>query len=455
MGRHAASNGDDNQPETGVAIGRRRADSRPEAAAQLPTDTDGAMTMPRQSRAERRRGGQLPTPEDTAVRRPPERPGPVAPAGAGRRRTDVPPPVADTGPVTAVGGAPVVAGRPGVPPIPREVPAPATSRVPAMPAAAVPGRAPVPADATQRVDAGRPSRRPAAAPLPPDATQRVSGSAPAESAWGAASAPARPAAEPVAPARFEPDPEPAGMDRLAESRRRREALEEAGASVPVPEVAATLGGRAAQRAERQAADAARRKAEKAAGATRSGSVEAAPDEAGGVTRRLPRRAALGALAVVLVALTVLSVWSFATPGTQETSAQTPVASSAPAGAPSSVAPAPPVAEQVVPSPPEVPMGPVRAPITVLNSTAINGLAGDLGEQFSGGGWEVTGTGAYPGSDIAVTTVYFTAGDPVQEEAASQLIEQFPDLTGPAARFFEVPGQPAPGLVVVATGNWRP
>ncbi|MGY2079209.1 LytR C-terminal domain-containing protein [Modestobacter sp. SYSU DS0657] len=244
------------------------------------------------------------------------------------------------------------------------------------------------------------------------------------------------------------------MDRLTESRRRREALEEAGVSGRAPETAATVGGRAAQRAERQAADAARRKAEKGAGATRADSVDASPDGSGSATRRLPRRAALGALAVVLVALTVLSVWSFRSPGTQETSAQTPVTSSAPP-APSSAAPESTPAEQVVTAPPAAPVGPVRAPITVLNSTAINGLAGDLGEQFSGGGWEVAGTGGYPGSDIAVSTVYFTAGDPVQEEAASQLIEQFPELTGPAARFFEVPGQPSPGLVVVATGNWRP
>ncbi|OMQ12105.1 hypothetical protein A7K94_0221685, partial [Modestobacter sp. VKM Ac-2676] len=164
----------------------------------------------------------------------------------------------------------------------------------------------------------------------------------------------------------------------------------------------------------------------------------------------------GVLAVVLVALTVLSVWSFTTPETQETSARSPVTSSAPtASAPAAAAPETAVADQVLTTPPTVPVEPVRVPITVLNSTGINGLAGDLGEQFSGGGWGIAATGAYPGSDIAASTVYFTAGDPVQEAAASQLIEEFPELTGPAARFFDVPGQPAPGLVVVATGNWRP
>ncbi|MQA36295.1 hypothetical protein GCU49_22465, partial [Modestobacter roseus] len=253
------------------------------------------MTMPRQSRAERRREGQLPSAEETAVRRPPARPAPAAPVATGRRRSDAIPSV-QTGPATAVGGAPVVAGRPGVPPTRREAPAPATTQVAAPPPAASgrasapvpadatprvdegapsgrPAAAPAPADATQRVDAGRPSRRPAAGPPAQDVTQRVSGAAPAGSAWGATSAaappamaptaapaPAGPAGAPAAPARRAPEPEPAGMDRLTESRRRREALEETGASVPVPEVTGTSGGRAAQRAERQAADAARRKA---------------------------------------------------------------------------------------------------------------------------------------------------------------------------------------------------
>jgi hypothetical protein len=41
-------------------------------------------------------------------------------------------------------------------------------------------------------------------------------------------------------------------------------------------------------------------------------------------------------------------------------------------------------------------------------------------------------------------------------AALQLIEQFPQLQGPTPRFFEVPADvQAPGLVVVAAGDWQP
>jgi hypothetical protein len=102
-----------------------------------------------------------------------------------------------------------------------------------------------------------------------------------------------------------------------------------------------------------------------------------------------------------------------------------------------------------------PVGPVRAPITVLNSTSITGLAADLGDQFSGGGWTVAGTAQSPVTDVATTTVYFTEGDTTQQQAATQLVEQFPDVSGPVPRYFDLPDQPTPGLVVVATGNWRP
>jgi hypothetical protein len=98
---------------------------------------------------------------------------------------------------------------------------------------------------------------------------------------------------------------------------------------------------------------------------------------------------------------------------------------------------------------------VRAPITVLNSTNINGLAGDIGDQFTDGGWVVTSTGPSPVGDVATTTVYFTEGDSVQQQAAAQLIEQFPDVSGPVPRYFELSDAPNPGLVVVATGNWQP
>ena len=168
---------------------------------------------------------------------------------------------------------------------------------------------------------------------------------------------------------------------------------------------------------------------------------------------MPGRFVQGVVAVVVIAVGVLGFWSFTSPEASETSAQTPVPSSASA---SSAAPAP-AQESVTPSAEvtAVPVGPVRVPVTVLNSTSINGLAADIGDQFVTGGWEVAATSASPVSDVATTTVYYTEGDTQQQQAAAQLVEQFPDVHGPVARYFDLPDQPDPGLVVVATGNWRP
>ena len=216
-----------------------------------------------------------------------------------------------------------------------------------------------------------------------------------------------------------------------------------------------VGGRAAARLERQAAEAAAKKTgakRTAPPATPSGGRGPGRDDVE-VGPRAPRRAVQGLLAVVVIALVVLGVWSFTSPGTSEIAAQTPVAS-----APASTAPLPPPALPSlapVTSVAAVPAAPVKAPITVLNSTRITGLAGKIGGQFTAGGWEVLGTAAYPGDDIAATTVYYTAGNAEQKQAAEQLVEQFPDVTGPVERFFDVEGVADPGLVVVATGNWRP
>ena len=532
--------------------GRRRADARPEAAESrrpdpttppdaLPTgamqrsprsgqdssrsgqdgyrtgpDSDASMTMPRQSRAERRREGLLPPGDDPMLRRPPARPGAPAPA-VGRRRSDLDaiaapgdrpavdadrppaprptPPV--SGPMTSAAPRPS-APRPAAPPPAAPAPAPATS-VTGRPTTPPIGRGPVgdPPRATPfgRRDAGAADAAPfttgmpswAAEPSPPaalphDMTQRVSGSAPAESAWGASVAAtpkptpqaglrtpqsgglpvsAEPSGGPQAPARPVRGAVPSSPALLAQERSgavrpvedRPEAVAGPPSAPPRRAVDIPVGGRAALRLERQAAETARKKT----GGRRGPDTTAPPrgpepDAVAGEESRSPRRLVQGLLAVVVIALVVLGVWSFTSPGTTETAAQTPAPSSAPAAVPST-----PVQESVVPTPEitPVPVGPVRAPITVLNSTRITGLAAAIGEQLTGGGWEVTGTGASPVSDVATTTVYFSEGDTEQQQAATQLVEQFPDVSGPVARYFDVPDVADPGLVVVATGNWQP
>ena len=519
MGRHLDPVGDGSAPSEPAGAARRLVDARPQTApdavlnphlrdpdadlrgGSVPrTPGEDALAASRQSWSERRREGLLPQSEDPLRRRPVDRPsGP--PPGGGRRRSDAEPMSAarDTdrppaprsalpvsGPMTSVTSAastvPPRASTAGRPVPPRVAPAPGPAD--RSGAGSTPPRAA--GVSSWPVEATGP------APSGLDVTQRVSGSAPAGSAWGArvdaaptmaprsapprtpqtppravAERPAPATAPPARPAVDRPavdrpetgrprrerrdddrfsadrapaDPDPAEQTMLASGAARR--------AVDVP-----VGGRAAARLERQAVEAAARKsngrrtappAPPAGG--RDDTAEAAP--------RAPRRAVQGLLAVVVIALVVLGVWSFNAPGTSEIAATTPVPSEAPVSAPLAP-PALPSLAPVVPSAP-APVAPVKAPITVLNSTGITGLAATIGEQFTAGGWEVVGTGPYPGDDIAATTVFFTTGDVAQEQAATQLVEQFgADVTGPVARFFEVEGVADPGIVVVATGNWRP
>jgi hypothetical protein len=282
-----------------------------------------------------------------------------------------------------------------------------------------------------------------------------------------------PALEEQAAGRLRRDPAPgttAIPERRTSGRRRQAAVpirdsidhdfdveRSAGhGSVPAPvrgpASGPVVGGRAALRAQRQAADAVRRKAEK-----RNGSAVAVLEEqdADGETRK-PRRAVKGLLAMTVVALGVLGVYSFVSPQTQETAARTPAAvSSAPAVTTDVAAPLPTLPTATVEVPP-APTTPVRVPVTVLNATDTNGLAAKAAAVFVDGGWEAPGVGGYTGGDVAASTVFFTEGDETQRQAAVQLVDAFPQLQGPAVRFFELPADiTAPGLVVVLTGDWQP
>ena len=211
---------------------------------------------------------------------------------------------------------------------------------------------------------------------------------------------------------------------------------------------APVGGRAGLRAERQAADEARRRAAKESG------VALLDDE----PRRAPRRMAKGLVAMGVVALGVLGVYQVTSPKTDEAAAstRTPATTSV-----APVTPLPPLpeldtGEATAPVEEVAPSIPVRVPLTVLNATDVTGLAAKISGTLVGGGWEAAGVGTYEGTDVSATTVYYTEGDETQRQAAVQLIEQFPQLQGPAPRFFELPADVAtPGLVVVAAGEWRP
>lgn len=210
-----------------------------------------------------------------------------------------------------------------------------------------------------------------------------------------------------------------------------------------------VGGRAGLRAERQAADEARRRAAKESG------VALLDDE----PSRAPRRMAKGLVAMGVVALGVLGVYQVTSPKTDEAAASTRNVPATTSVAP--VTPLPPLPEldtgaETAPVEEAVPSTPVRVPVTVLNATDVTGLAAKISGAVVGGGWEAAGVGAYEGDDVAASTVYYTEGDETQRQAAVQLVDQFPQLQGPTPRFFELPAEiTTPGLVVVAAGEWTP
>jgi len=214
-----------------------------------------------------------------------------------------------------------------------------------------------------------------------------------------------------------------------------------------------VGGRAALRAERESREASRVAAE--AARRKSAGLDDLDDRP-----RRPRRMVKGLVAVGVVAAAVLGVYTVATPNTAETAtsrsaAPTTEPATAPTDAPGATATLapldvdPPVAETATPA------APVRVPITVLNSTKIDGLAADVSAQMKGAGWKTAKPGGYPNGDVAASTVFFTEGNDKQRQAALQLIEQFPKLQGPTPRFFDVPASVDPaGLVVVLAADWE-
>jgi hypothetical protein len=222
------------------------------------------------------------------------------------------------------------------------------------------------------------------------------------------------------------------------------------AEVAGPASGPIAGGRAAQRAERQAAELARRKAAKRNGTPLPEALE--DEEEPGK----PRRVVKGLLAMTVVALGVLGVYSYMSPETQETGSQTATEDSVPDVTGTLPNPLPELPTTPVDVEPVV-STPVRAPVTVLNATEINGLAAKAATALNGGGWETPGVGGYTAGDVAASTVFFTEGDETQRQAALQLVDAFPQLQlqGPTPRFFELPADvTAPGLVVVLAADWQ-
>ncbi|WP_409331012.1 LytR C-terminal domain-containing protein [Trujillonella humicola] len=494
-------------------MNRRRTDAPAAAPAELPEDPGDHPTTPGRSRADRRRDGLLDAGIDPGRRparaarpgapepgrapgapaRPPAVARPAAASSPRQRPSEAPAPSRPPAGRPAV-AAPAVAAAQAARPVAgpsttvapfRAVPSPGPTEHPSAPLPDVPGAgwdrgwldepsvAPevpptvVPA-AEPAAEPAAPSRRAPSAPVPSQGNPAYrdwtrpsgQGAAPATTAIpdrdagrGRRDAPVADAVPgtvvpDAVPGTVVPDVPPAGADGgVAEQPRDRVRDDAGGAHTGV------VGGRAALREERRAAeDERRREARRHGVAHVRARVPGTEDDE---PRPARRRGVAALLAVVVVALVVLGVYSFASPQTQPASdGEQQAAPSAPAPVQTSGA-LPPLEAEPLSTVADAPGTPVRVGVTVLNATNVNGLAADIAGVLAGDGWETVATGAYDGDDVGVTTVYYTEGVDEQRWSAEQLHELHPEVKVVAVRFFEVPGETDPGLVVVAAGDWRP
>jgi hypothetical protein len=440
-----------------VIAGRRRTDVPDALWRGAEAELSDHPTQVGRDRSDRRRDGLL-APGIDAARRPSARPAPGALADAGRPREDArqlsrsrlplpPVPAASRGAVRAAAPAGPLTSAAPFRAVPSPEPRPGILELDAV----APGR---PSAAGPR---GESPSRPVASARVPRQTTPDGDFSDGYGDWTPAAGPVgRNAAlgEPAGDLLVRPAPVTTAIpEREVTGRRGRSAdlvEDERPEVVRGPGTGPVAGGRAAMRAKRQAADMARRKA---AAKLNGGSTSALPEEVDDQERK-PRRVVKGLVAMAVVGLGVLGVYTYVAPAPQDAAAQTPVDTSpAPVSVPTTALPPLPTEPAAVEP---VVTAPIRVPVTVLNATNITGLAGKISTAVVGAGWESPGVGAYENADVPVSTVFFTEGDENQRQAALQLIEQFPQLSGPAPRFFELPADvTAPGLVVVAAGDWQP
>jgi hypothetical protein len=317
-------------------------------------------------------------------------------------------------------------------------------RAPVAPPAATPPGSPAYRDWTRPSGAGTP----ATTAIPDRDTARGrAGASDTQAPGPQAPAPQAPAAQ--APAVQGPPTRAPGTEAIDE---RLPSEDEQPSAVAFPDTG-VVGGRAALRAGRQAAEDEKRRTARRNGVrhVRTPVPGMEDDEP-----RPPRRRAVGALvAMVVLALLVLGVYSFTSPATEEAadagSEPTPTAT-APVQTSGAL---PPLEVEPLPPVDDVPATPIRVPVTVLNATGVTGLAGDIADVLATDGWTTVDTASYEGGDVAVTTVFYAAGDDEQRQSAEQLHQVHPEVAVVAVRFFDVPDVPDPGLVVVAAGDWQP
>jgi hypothetical protein len=88
-------------------------------------------------------------------------------------------------------------------------------------------------------------------------------------------------------------------------------------------------------------------------------------------------------------------------------------------------------------------------VVILNNTTITGLAARASAELQAAGWTVTDTRNYQ-NNIASTAAYYDPADPVSEQAARDLANQFPWILRVVPRFAQLPVSP---IVLILNGDF--
>jgi cytoskeletal protein RodZ len=121
----------------------------------------------------------------------------------------------------------------------------------------------------------------------------------------------------------------------------------------------------------------------------------------------------GALAFAVVALVWDERGPAATPASDVAAAPETETATPPTESPTATeapAPEPPATSAPVETPPPPPEPDLATPVTVFNSTSVQGLAGDAAGQLEDAGWTEVSSGNYPGGTLAASTVFYGAVD---------------------------------------------
>lgn len=97
--------------------------------------------------------------------------------------------------------------------------------------------------------------------------------------------------------------------------------------------------------------------------------------------------------------------------------------------------------------------PAVLPVTVLNNSAVNGLAARVAAVFEASGWPIRDLRNYTETRRPATTAFFTPGNAAEQAAAVALVAQFPQIAGGVEPRF--PGLDGVGVTVTVVGDWLP